>query len=1107
MAFTMMATAGAAYTDQADIEATEAVDLLNALSVMTGDPDGAFRPNDTITRAEACRMIYTIRNGGKEDASAYANMQTTFTDVPNDAWYAGYVKHCQSVGIVSGKSATVFDPNSNVTGVELALMCLRVMGYDPAKADIGGSTWSTKTIGYATEAGLLEDFNAVVTDDCPRQYAAQLMANMLEASVVRWSNDSETYTDKGEDNTPNETVGAKYMNLAIDTGVITGAPSSKTNPKGVRFNGQDYGSVYFRDAQNDVSNLFGYEVKVAWNTKKVNDDDAIYGIYLTDDNTSYETTWADVEQDGAKVKFGGQSYELDGAIDVYADHWVYDNNNQWTSSAFNNKNLSDAITFIDNDGDGKIEAAQIKTQDVTKVTYVGSTSIDTNGLVTADLEGDSASTARTGTNAYLGVYATNGTLTAYDSDPDLKDVTVYEGIAKNDYAKVTYDYFNDKVTYEKIDAVEAKVEATRTSRTGTKEIRIDGTWYEPAAGYAMPSIVSGDTVSYIALGNLLYNVEKTDGTWGSKSLALVYQVEKYEAGTKANELEISLITRDGTKKTAFLDKYNNIEVTVGTTPGTNWVIDEDNSGAIETSNGNSDNENEADIDDVQALLIGKLLTYRESGNEISLMPVSTTQKAGYDDVYETAANTTAYTHSNNTLSVDKVNGNVISGGGTRNIADNAVVFVYTGSDADVLTGKELDNASGSVTYSTIASQFALGGEENGVKYIQAAAIGVSAMPTTTGSNYAYVLNASETTDGDDYRYFELWTSNGLLEAYEQTSDMYTYDGGEIVTYEVVSTADGKTIVKDVDPVAGQVMGAITSDGLYGTNSNKIAIDGRAFDMASDYTLLNVNTDKKEGIEGDAAAGARAAKSGTYNILYIPNGKGEVEFALVDGQNNEIKTVETLSGTSYTNTRLGFDKTNYVVLSGANVSITDALNLVAGKSLTAKGNLTLASGTIAGDVVVKGNLTLSGSTTVTGTLKVEGTINDVTKLAGTGSVTYKGITNTADATKAAPQITKVEVSESAYNSTSGTVTLTFSKELDASTVAKTDFTFSSGVTAESVSVNGKTVVITTGTASIADTYTLTVATVSDYAGVAITTTNDKVTFGATYNATHAIGNSI
>ena len=185
MAFTMMA--GAAYTDQADITATEAVDTLAALNIMTGDTNGSFRPNDTVTRAEMCRMIYSIRNQGKSDASAYAKMKTTFTDVPESAWYAGYVKYCQSVGIVSGRSDKIFDPNAKVTGVEAALMCLRVMGYDPAKAGIGGSTSSMTTIGLADENGLLDDVNCPMTTGLPRQYAAQIMYNMIDAETVRWS--------------------------------------------------------------------------------------------------------------------------------------------------------------------------------------------------------------------------------------------------------------------------------------------------------------------------------------------------------------------------------------------------------------------------------------------------------------------------------------------------------------------------------------------------------------------------------------------------------------------------------------------------------------------------------------------------------------------------------------------------------------------------------------------------------------------------------------------------------------------------------------------------------------------------------------------------------
>ena len=90
-------------------------------------------------------------------------------------------------------------------------MCLRVMGYDPAKAGIGGSSWSMTTIGLADENGLLDDVNTTLTTDLPRQYAAQIMYNMIFASTVKWSNDSESYTNVGSDNSENDTVGEKYQ--------------------------------------------------------------------------------------------------------------------------------------------------------------------------------------------------------------------------------------------------------------------------------------------------------------------------------------------------------------------------------------------------------------------------------------------------------------------------------------------------------------------------------------------------------------------------------------------------------------------------------------------------------------------------------------------------------------------------------------------------------------------------------------------------------------------------------------------------------------------------------------------------------------------------------
>ncbi len=82
--------AGAAFTDSADIKATEAVDTPSALGVIDGYTDGSFKPNGTVTRAEMAKMIFVLWNGGKSDASAYQSMNSAFADTKNH-WAAGYV--------------------------------------------------------------------------------------------------------------------------------------------------------------------------------------------------------------------------------------------------------------------------------------------------------------------------------------------------------------------------------------------------------------------------------------------------------------------------------------------------------------------------------------------------------------------------------------------------------------------------------------------------------------------------------------------------------------------------------------------------------------------------------------------------------------------------------------------------------------------------------------------------------------------------------------------------------------------------------------------------------------------------------------------------------
>ena len=80
--------------------------LWYALGVVEGFEDGSFQPNGTVTRAQMAKMIYVLRTG-KSDASAYNDDKTSFTDIGSH-WARGYIKYCQSLGIIAGKSNTNF---------------------------------------------------------------------------------------------------------------------------------------------------------------------------------------------------------------------------------------------------------------------------------------------------------------------------------------------------------------------------------------------------------------------------------------------------------------------------------------------------------------------------------------------------------------------------------------------------------------------------------------------------------------------------------------------------------------------------------------------------------------------------------------------------------------------------------------------------------------------------------------------------------------------------------------------------------------------------------------------------------------------------------------
>ena len=315
-AFTMFA--GAAFTDQADIKVkSDVVDTLVSLGVIEGFEDGSFQPNGTVTRAQMAKMIYVLRTGNS-DASAYNDDKTSFTDIGSH-WARGYIKYCQSLGIIAGKSNTKFCPNDKVTAQEAAKMLLVTLGYNAEKAGLVGANWASKTNALADEAGLLEDVNTAFTAACPRQYAAQLIYNAIDAKTVVLRDG--TYIDESATGHPNKTVGEKYMGLSKTEGVLvasgkTGINGQSTakedslavNTKIVSNHFAYTADVTFTKVAKDYTALLGQAVKVLY---KDGDKSKVYGVFATDDNNVLAGNSTDLEKKTAtKVKFDGTEYDV-----------------------------------------------------------------------------------------------------------------------------------------------------------------------------------------------------------------------------------------------------------------------------------------------------------------------------------------------------------------------------------------------------------------------------------------------------------------------------------------------------------------------------------------------------------------------------------------------------------------------------------------------------------------------------------------------------------------------------------------------------------------------------------------------------------------------------
>ena len=139
--------------------------------VLSGYPDGTFRPDAPVKRGEFVKMLaYAMK---KENESANPN---AFIDMQGH-WASPYVAIAAGSGIFNGVSQDIFDPESGITGAQLAAVACRVKGLEDEAKAFNGDTWYDGYVYYSWLHDL--QYQGFDTDkEATRAQCAELIDNL-----------------------------------------------------------------------------------------------------------------------------------------------------------------------------------------------------------------------------------------------------------------------------------------------------------------------------------------------------------------------------------------------------------------------------------------------------------------------------------------------------------------------------------------------------------------------------------------------------------------------------------------------------------------------------------------------------------------------------------------------------------------------------------------------------------------------------------------------------------------------------------------------------------------------------------------------------------------
>lgn len=158
--------------------------------LFNGESPSRFAPENKMQR---CMMTTVLHRLAGKPAVSYANL---FRDIPAGEWYTEGTIWAGSLGVVTGVEAGRFDPFTNVTRQQIAVILYRYaekMGYDvSASASLSGfrdagtvASWGSQAMSWAVGSGILNGSNGMLlpNGDATRAEVAAMLHRFADWSM------------------------------------------------------------------------------------------------------------------------------------------------------------------------------------------------------------------------------------------------------------------------------------------------------------------------------------------------------------------------------------------------------------------------------------------------------------------------------------------------------------------------------------------------------------------------------------------------------------------------------------------------------------------------------------------------------------------------------------------------------------------------------------------------------------------------------------------------------------------------------------------------------------------------------------------------------------